>query len=327
MNAQPSHRKSTDILSSRGPLFGRRRRRCIAASPGAERLEDRALLSTIFWKGGNGDWSSGSKWIGGTVPGPTDTAVIQDSNITITHDSSHADSAHEVDFLGTGSLLSVTAGQLNVGSLLNADGNDLEQSGGSFSAGQVQVDSLALSGGSFTGGVQVDSLALSGGSCSVSNGLVGSFTFSEGTFTVGGELTVTGPMDWTGSSIVGGGAVGGGTVIARGGLTLGGTAPNTSYLLTLGPNVTLVNQGQAVMQQVTGGSFSTQLILSSVFPLTDAIPGTFDNQSRFDFQGDNTIINHDNFTRRDPRHLPQQGTGDQVRRDVTRIPERRRRHI
>jgi hypothetical protein len=238
------------------------------------------MLSVIFWNGGSGDWSNAANWKGGVVPGPTDTAVILDSNITVTHDSGQSDSAHEVDFQGTGSLLSITDGQLHVvGSYLRAQGNDFEQSGGSFS-----------------GAVQVDSLALSGGTCSALGGFVGSLTFSGGTFALNGNLLVTGPMSWTAGSIMRQGLSGQGNLTARGGLTLGGTKLNTSYLLTLGADVTLVNQGQAVMQQSTGtsGNFSTQLILSSVSPFGGESPATFDNKGVFDLQGDNTIINGDN---------------------------------
>ena len=56
-----------------------------------------------------------------------------------------------------------------------------------------------------------------------------------------------------------------------------------------------VNAGPAVMQQATGGNFSTQLILRSLVgaPTPGSFPATFDNKSTFDFQGDNTIINKD----------------------------------
>ena len=33
-------------------------------------------MATINWKGGNGDWNTASDWDTGTVPGPSDDAVI-----------------------------------------------------------------------------------------------------------------------------------------------------------------------------------------------------------------------------------------------------------
>ena len=73
---QPSHRKATGIVSSRGLRSGRRRR-CVAASLRAERLEDRTLLASIVWAGGNGDWSAPSNWIGGKVPEKGDYGLDQ----------------------------------------------------------------------------------------------------------------------------------------------------------------------------------------------------------------------------------------------------------
>ena len=43
-------------------------------------MEQRVALSTITWNlataGGGGDWDRGANWVGGNVPGPSDTAII-----------------------------------------------------------------------------------------------------------------------------------------------------------------------------------------------------------------------------------------------------------
>jgi hypothetical protein len=211
-----------------------------------ERLEGRSLLATIVWGGGSGDWSNGSNWVGGQVPCAVDIAVINDSNVTVTHNTTASDSVGEVQFLGTGSMLSVSAGTLNISGNLDLSDGYYSQSGGTVAVTTAGVRTLTLSGGDFND----EFLA-----------------------------TVSGPMTWSGGSIDGSGSL-----TANGGLALGGSAPSTSYAMTL-RGVTLVNAGVAVMQQVTGGSFSTQLTLGA-----GLIPTTFDNKGSFDFQGDNTII-------------------------------------
>lgn len=66
----------------RVPFRGRLRRsaRPDGFRPSIEGLERKIVLSTIMWNlttaGGGGDWDLGSNWVGGKVPGPSDTAVI-----------------------------------------------------------------------------------------------------------------------------------------------------------------------------------------------------------------------------------------------------------
>src|SRR6185437_15144851 len=50
-----------------------------------EPLEPRRLLATITWNGaGDGTtWTNGSNWVGGQVPGSSDSAVIGASSTTI----------------------------------------------------------------------------------------------------------------------------------------------------------------------------------------------------------------------------------------------------
>ncbi len=55
-------------------------RRSVSLRPWAEGLEDRTVMSTITWNTTTaptgGDWDTASNWVGGRVPGPSDTAKI-----------------------------------------------------------------------------------------------------------------------------------------------------------------------------------------------------------------------------------------------------------
>ena len=48
--------------------------------PTIQALEQRIALAAITWNvataGGGGDWDRGYNWVGGVVPGPSDTAII-----------------------------------------------------------------------------------------------------------------------------------------------------------------------------------------------------------------------------------------------------------
>jgi hypothetical protein len=52
-------------------------------------LEGRALLATITWVGGSGDWDNAANWrddqMVNRLPGPADDAVIDVPGITVTH--------------------------------------------------------------------------------------------------------------------------------------------------------------------------------------------------------------------------------------------------
>src|SRR5262249_45572587 len=155
------------------------------------------------------------------------------------------DSVNVIQFQGTGSTLSISAGRMQTGTITLTSGT-YRQSSGTVIAQAVRAQSLTLAGGT---------LDLSG-------------------------AVVSGPMTWSGGSITGGG-----TFSANGGLTLGGSDANTSYTMTLGTGITFVNAGDAVMKQVTGGNYSTQLRLSGlpsdVPPFS--LPSVFDNKGSFDF--------------------------------------------
>ena len=85
-----------------------------AFRPGANRLEDRTLLSTtpITWANDvSGDWDNPAMWTGGVVPGSGDDAVINFSDITVTHATSAPDT---VDGLGCAATLNIASGSLSI---------------------------------------------------------------------------------------------------------------------------------------------------------------------------------------------------------------------
>jgi hypothetical protein len=71
-------KSSADLRMTRRNAFGRGRRRNRLF---LEILEQRRVLSTITWNTTTaptmGDWNVGTNWVGGVVPGTTDTAVIK----------------------------------------------------------------------------------------------------------------------------------------------------------------------------------------------------------------------------------------------------------
>lgn len=91
----PSMRRLMYVLTlrrSRQAEFNRRARRF---QPMLAILEDRALPSTVHWIGGSGDWSVGTHWDTGHVPGAMDDVVINVTGVTVTH-STGTDSVHSL---------------------------------------------------------------------------------------------------------------------------------------------------------------------------------------------------------------------------------------
>ena len=86
--------------------------------PGLEDLESRTVLSTIDWAlTTGGSWDVGSDWVGGVVPGPSDTAVIKGltgSNPAVDLNSGNADSVGSVITDSTVTL-EVLSGSLTLG--------------------------------------------------------------------------------------------------------------------------------------------------------------------------------------------------------------------
>src|SRR5271157_602764 len=96
------------------------RRRSLHLRPLLEGLEDRLVLSTIAWNTTTaptgGDWDTAANWVGGKVPGPSDTASI--SKLTSPGIVSlNSDAADSILSLTTDSTttLEVITGSLSLG--------------------------------------------------------------------------------------------------------------------------------------------------------------------------------------------------------------------
>ncbi|HLN29982.1 MAG TPA: hypothetical protein VK395_19730, partial [Gemmataceae bacterium] len=55
------------------------------------------MLSVVNWiNPAGGDWDTPGNWSTGQVPGATDDAVINYSNITVTHNTSSSDAVNSI---------------------------------------------------------------------------------------------------------------------------------------------------------------------------------------------------------------------------------------
>ena len=140
--------------------MGRRRHRSVRTSspvtrrvfrPALSRLEERTLLATVTWASDvSGDWDNQSMWSGDAVPGAADDAVIPFSDITVTHNSSAADSVRSVVSeasldLSNGSLAIASSSSISGG--LTLEGSALSTAGTLTLSG-----SNAWVGGTISGG-------------------------------------------------------------------------------------------------------------------------------------------------------------------------------
>ena len=93
----------------------------------------------------SGDWDNPSMWVGGSVPGSTDNAVIPFGDITVTHSTAASDSVHSITsrapiVLDAGSLTIDSASTIN--SALTVSFNSLTNSGATLGVNGA----LAVSG-------------------------------------------------------------------------------------------------------------------------------------------------------------------------------------
>jgi Ca2+-binding RTX toxin-like protein len=99
-------------------------RRPADRQPVVEGLENRLLPASFAWVAGNGDWDTPTNWSrlggGNGVPGASDTAIINNGLISVTHNFSTADNVQTLNVIGAS--LVVNNGSLTVGggSLSNA---------------------------------------------------------------------------------------------------------------------------------------------------------------------------------------------------------------
>jgi hypothetical protein len=97
------------------------RRRSKGLSPWIECLEDRVVLSTIQWNTTaaptGGAWDTASNWVGGKVPGASDTAVI-DLTKTGTVTTGPSDSVLNLQTTSS-TTVSVSNGTLSLGAAIS----------------------------------------------------------------------------------------------------------------------------------------------------------------------------------------------------------------
>ncbi|HYT89560.1 MAG TPA: putative Ig domain-containing protein, partial [Gemmataceae bacterium] len=184
--------------------------------PSVESLEDRTLLSTIFWKAAaSGNWSVATNWIGNVAPAAGDTAVIDatGANYTVTLDTSPTVAGFTLNsanatFFASGRTLTVNgpdtlsagsalwrnstwtgSGTLTNNASMTADGNStisssLAQNGsllvqGSDAGGHTTL--TVANGFSNAGTITLQSL---------NQGWASNLTLTSGTLTNTGTLTV-----------------------------------------------------------------------------------------------------------------------------------------
>ena len=146
-----------------------------------EHLEDRSLLTSVSWDGGGttSNWTDRFNWVGDTVPGTTDTAVIdQTGTFTVTLDANVS-----VAGLQLGNVITGTQ-------TLDASSHTLTVSGAAqvFAHGSLFFSNTQFFGNLTNGGILNVSLgSVSGTILNQTTGLIniGSFGFCGGT----GQLT------------------------------------------------------------------------------------------------------------------------------------------
>jgi hypothetical protein len=108
-------------------------------------LETRVVPSTITWDNTNhptgGDWDTTANWIGGKVPTGTDTAVINLTGGTVTHNTSTADAVLSITANAT-TTISLSNGSLAIGNAISTLNNNLSVTG----AGTLTLSGSTLSG-------------------------------------------------------------------------------------------------------------------------------------------------------------------------------------
>jgi hypothetical protein len=155
-----------------------------------EMLESRRLPATVTWiNTGGGDWDTAANWDAGHVPTASDDAVINLSNITVTHGLGVNDVAHSLVSQAT---LAVSGGSLSLASAsvfegaLSLNGGTLTGAGDQTVQGPFTWINGALSGSGHTR--TNGSLALSGAGSLTLNGRI---------------LDIAGTATWTAMATLG----------------------------------------------------------------------------------------------------------------------------
>ena len=210
LNSIPDHRVGPISRTQPwtiGSLFGKLRGSCHRQRSGPVVAAGASLRHPVLSASKNGRCSRrssgkaatatgrpGSNWVGGKVPTSADTAVIQDSNVTVTHEQRRQRLGRQYPV--PGDRLDAQHRGRTVDRRLDGPHEQQLQPDRRDFLHQVREREVAHALGRHT--------RRPGGS--------------------GPPVAVSGPTSWTGGSISGGG-----TFRANGGLTLGGDAPNTSY--------------------------------------------------------------------------------------------------
>ena len=221
---------------------------------------------TIQWTGpNNGNWSTGSNWSTGIVPGSLDDVLIGvPDNVVFSTGSTVVDQLNSA----VGSTVTVTGGTLTVANNSNVQGS-ISENGGTFTDnGQMTLGGLVESGGLLNG---------------------------SGTLTVSGLSTLSGGTEsGTGTTIAQGGAAFTSTSFTLDGtrtLQLGGasTAAGTNVFIQLNGST---NPGSGILTIGSGATFNDQTtssglsIFASNFGSTDTgATAVMNNQGTFTKSG------------------------------------------
>src|SRR6516225_725498 len=137
-------------------------------------------MATIYWlTGASGDWSRGSNWVGGVVPGTGDDAVIDASGSYIVTIST-AISANSLTLAASGATVTET----DSGSLTLAGALTLETGTFQLNAGTTSVGAFTQRGGELTG---TGTVTVSGATMLNAGGMEGgSSTVQQGNLVVQG---------------------------------------------------------------------------------------------------------------------------------------------
>ncbi len=252
--------RGTQSKRQRHSIAGSRRRKRNRCRPAIEAMEDRLLLSTVYWNNAaGGDWDTASNWKGGALPGPGDDVVIDEpGDVIITHTQNITDT---INSLTAGNPLTLSSGTLDVVGALG-DTATVSLAGGTLAQATVQtgttIGTVPNTGGTLSGVTLAGTLDARGGgsallvdqSLTLDDGLVDLGNYGSLTFSGTQALTGTGNVLFTDLITVNGLYVGGtGSVLTIGsGITVGGQSGQIN-----GQNGSFINDGTIDADESGGG--------------------------------------------------------------------------
>ncbi len=218
------------------------------------------MLLAVNWTNPNGgDWDTPGNWSSGTVPGPSDDAIINIAGITVTHSASVTDAVRS---LTSQADVTLSGGSLIVTGQVQGPG-DLTLAGGSLGGATFDVGTtiaVANAGGTLSGvtlGGRLDlnsstptvtvtgGLTLSGGTVVFEPSTYGIVRFSDAT----ASLTGTGSVTFSNNNGYYSNALqedaAGGTLTIGPNITISGGTGTIGYNSAIGgpSNVSFVNEG------------------------------------------------------------------------------------